>query len=297
MREALKASGEPIPAFYEGMDYKTYLEKARQFKGQFIIKPADSSGSRGIYLIDQSSKDSDLLSAYNYSKHYSRSGRIIIEEFMQGPEVSVETVSYNGKVEILAITDKLTTGSPRFVEMGHSQPSRLSNSIQEKIKEITVKANQSIGIDFGPSHTEIIVTSEGPKIVEIGARMGGDNITTHLVPLSTGVDMVSACINIALGERPDCKKLYTKGSAIRYLSVATGVIEDIKGIELAGNVEGVKEIYFNKSIGEQVEETLNSTSRIGYVISQGANANQAIEACNNAIAKIDINIEEDGVMK
>lgn len=91
--------------------------------------------------------------------------------------------------------------------MGHSQPTNHNNEIKNRIMEVAVLAVKAIGIENGPSHTEIIVTEEGPKIVELGARLGGDNITTHLTPLSTGVDMVKCCINIALGEKPDFEKI------------------------------------------------------------------------------------------
>lgn len=210
---------------------------------------------------------------------------------MEGPEVSVEALTYNGATHVLAITDKVTTGSPRFVEMGHSQPSTLNEEQQKQIESITKRAVKAVGIDFGPTHTEVIVTNNGPKIVEIGARMGGDNITTHLVPLSTGIDMVGACINIALGLPPDISRRTNFGSAIRYLRVKSGVIKSINGIEEAKAIDGIKDIYINKVVGEKVDEILNSTNRIGYVIAQGDNASHAISICEKALSKIKITVE------
>ncbi|MDP3443878.1 MAG: ATP-grasp domain-containing protein [Ignavibacteria bacterium] len=293
MRDALLINGVPIPNYYEVIDFQTYIRKSRNFNDKFIVKPTDSSGSRGIYLVENPKDENELKYAFDYCTKYSKRGKIIIEEYMEGPEVSVETLSIDGEVHIIAITDKLTTGAPRFVEMGHSQPSTLPEEIIEEIESITKKAIEAIGIDFGPSHTEVIVTKEGPKIVEIGARMGGDNITTHLVPLSTGVDMVSACICIALGEAPNIEKKYRKGSAIRYFKIPPGVIKSIAGIERARNMEGIKNLHIGKSVGETVDETINSTSRIGYVISQGENATQAIELCDRAISRIHIILEKE----
>lgn len=91
-------------------------------------------------------------------------------------------------------------------------------------------AVNAIGIQNGPSHTEIKVTKDGPKVVELGARLGGDNITTHLVPLSTGVNLVECCIHVALGETPDFNSKIKKASAIRYLKTEFGVISAINGI-------------------------------------------------------------------
>lgn len=140
-------------------------------------------------------------------------------------------IVYKGKVHILAITDKLTTGAPYFVEMGHSQPSRLPEKDLLKIRDLTSRAIKAVGIENGPAHVEVMQTKQGPKMIELGARMGGDCITTHLVPLSTGIDMVKATIDIALGIEPDIIPKFSKGSAIRFFKVPCGVIESIEGVE------------------------------------------------------------------
>lgn len=238
MRECLEEHSVPIPTFYKVGTFKEYIKVVQQFKDRYIVKPADNSGSRGVFLINNIENYEMIEHAFNYSKQHSRSGEIIVEEYLEGPEVSVETISIDGNIHIIAITDKLTTGSPRFVEMGHSQPSCLSNDVKKKIRMVATSAIKAIGINNGPSHTEIIVTSEGPKIVEVGARLGGDNITTHLVPLSTGVDMVKCCIEIALGQKPNVETKYEMSSAIRYFETSEGVIKNIRNVE---NAEKLKE--------------------------------------------------------
>ena len=105
---------------------------------------------------------------------------------MQGPEVSVEVLMKDGKGHVLAVTDKMTTGAPYFVEIGHSEQSQLNKKTVDDIKKLAVNALLAVGVTNGPGHVEIIVTNEGPKLVELGARLGGDFITTDLVPLSTG---------------------------------------------------------------------------------------------------------------
>lgn len=154
------------------------------------------------YLVSNIGDAESISVAYSYSHSFSRNGDLVVEEYMIGPEVSVETLTVNGECNVIQITDKITTGAPHFVEMGHTQPSQLPENTKQKVAQLAKLANRAIGIINGPSHTEIIVTNEGPKIVELGARLGGDCITMHLVPLSTGVDMVECCIKIALGETP-----------------------------------------------------------------------------------------------
>lgn len=290
MRECLKEHDVPIPLFFKASDYDKYLNKVKLFSSKFIVKPADNSGSRGILLVQDIKNIHEIEYAFDYSKKYSRSGEIIVEEYMEGPEVSIETLSIDGQVNIIAITDKLTTGSPNFVEMGHSQPSQLSQQIQNQIKEIAIKAIIAIGINNGPSHTEIIVTNEGPKIVELGARLGGDNITTHLVPLSTGVDMVKCCIEIALGNKPDFDRKINGGSAIRYFQISTGKIKGIFGLNRAKLMPCIKQISFIKKPGDYVNVINNSSDRIGFIISQSDSAINAIRICEEAMSIIKIDI-------
>jgi biotin carboxylase len=291
MRECLKEHNVPIPTFFRVNSYTEYFNSIQQFKGKFIVKPADSSGSRGVFLLNEINDKESINYAFQNSKEYSRSGEIVVEEYMEGPEVSVESLCVNGNVNIIAITDKMTTGAPRFVEMGHSQPSSLSEDIKEKIETVATAAIRATGIQNGPAHTEIIVTNEGPKIVELGARMGGDNITTHLVPLSTGIDMVRCCIEIALGHIPDLDAKIRMGSAIKYFETTPGKIIDIIGVDEARDLKGVKQISFVKNKGDNIVEINSSTDRIGFIIAQSFSASDAIDVCKKAENIIQIDIQ------
>lgn len=282
MRQALKDAGVPVPKFFKVSNKSEYDQAVSYFTVPFIVKPADNSGSRGILKIADLTCKKLIDDAYTYSKQYSRNGDVVVEEYMSGPEVSVETLTVDGECYVIQITDKITTGAPHFVEMGHTQPTRLPGDIPAKIAEVAKAANKAIGITNGPSHTEIIVTNEGPKIVELGARLGGDCITTHLVPLSTGVDMVECCIKIALGENPDIEAKYSKGSAIRYFEQHAGIVTEINGIEDAKKIKGIDQISIVHGIGETITEIDSSTARMGFIIAQGENADDAAFICEKA---------------
>lgn len=292
MREALKKSGVPVPIFYKVSNKAEFVLAVSNFNGEFIVKPADNSGSRGITKIDDLSDNNYISCAYDYAKASSRNGDVVVEEYMKGPEVSVETLTVNGECHVIQITDKITTGSPHFVEMGHTQPSRLEDDVKQKIAEIAIEANKAIGITNGPSHTEIIITEDGPKIVELGARLGGDCITTHLVPLSTGVDMVENCIKIALGEPTDIHAKYSKGSAIRYLSCPKGKIKSIMGIEEVRRMDGIRQVSIVHGVGSVIDEIESSADRVGFVVVQGDTASDAAIKCEEACSKITFNVED-----
>lgn len=288
MRQALAAAGVPIPRFFEVSSKEEYEVAVREIGKGIIVKPADNSGSRGVYKLEDLSDWDTVMGAYEYSHRYSRSGAVMVEECMLGTEVSVETISQNGVCHVVQITDKMTIGAPYFVEIGHTQPSAFSDEMKERIKEVAIAANRAIGIQNGPSHTELMITEDGPKVVELGARLGGDCITTHLVPLSTGVDMVELCIRIALGETPSVIPHFQKASAIRYFPHKTGIIKSIDGVEAARAIEGVKQVSVVHGVGETIGELNSSVARIGFVIAQGDTADIAAERCRLALEQIQI---------
>ena len=288
MIKAFKEYDVPSPWFFVVDTLDELKGYAADVTFPCIIKPTDNAGSHGVAKVYSFQ---ELLDNYEYAHSCSRHGKVIVEEYLDGPEVSVEVMVVNGVVNILQITDKITTESPYFVEMGHTQPSRLPVATQEAIRNVTVAACKAIGIDKGPAHVEMKVTKRGPVMIELGARMGGDNITTHLVPLSTGIDMVGGTIKVALGEEPIIEPTLHCGSAIRYFDVPFGTIKAIENVEEAKRVTGVKQITFTKVVGEDSTPIHCSNDRIGFVIAQGATAEDAVKACEEAMRKVQITID------
>lgn len=288
MIKAFKEHGVESPWFYIIENVSKLNALLPQLSYPCILKPTDNAGSRGVMLVESVE---ELLEAYQYSVSQSRGGLVILEEYMTGPEVSVEVMVVDGEPHVLQVTDKLTTGAPYFVEMGHNQPSMLPAEDVEKIKDLACRAVKSVGINCGPSHVEIKLTPTGPKIVELGARMGGDCITTHLVPLSTGIDMIKATIDVSLGLKPDIAPTQQKGSAIRFFDASCGVISAIEGVEEALAIDGVQEISFTKSVGDEVTEIHSSLDRCGFVIAQCDSAEEAIEACGKAKSMVLITVK------
>ena len=287
MIKAFKEHDVPSPWFFVVDSMEELKTHESDVTFPCIIKPTDNAGSHGVAKVYSFQ---ELLDNYEYSHSCSRHGKVIVEEYLDGPEVSVEVMVVNGVVNILQITDKITTEAPHFVEMGHTQPSRLPDATQEAIRDVTIAACKAIGIDKGPAHVEMKVTKRGPVMIELGARMGGDNITTHLVPLSTGIDMVGSTIKVALGEGPDIEPTLHCGSAIRYFEVPFGTIKAIENVEEAKKVSGVKQITFTKEVGEESTPIHCSNDRIGFVIAQGATAAEAEKACEEAMSVIKVEI-------
>ena len=288
MIKAFKENDVESPWFFMVNNIEELKALEHKLSYPCIMKPTDNAGSHGVVL---NHNFQELLSNYDFSLSNSRHGGVIIEEYLDGEEVSVEAMVVNGDIHILQITDKLTTGAPHFVEMGHTQPSRKPTKILSQIRSLSEKAIRALEIENGPCHVEIMVVDRGPVMIELGARMGGDNITTHLVPLSTGIDMTEASILVALGETPSIKPLINRGAAIRYIKAPKGIIKEINGIEKARRINGVQQITLTKGPGDIASEIMSSNDRIGFVIAQGKDANEAEAICQESLNLIEVVID------
>lgn len=287
MIKAFEEHNVPHP-WYFVVDGEISIETKSRLTYPCICKPTDNSGSRGVNVIHN---EEELNEAIGYSSKNGRSGTVIVEELLIGSEISVEAFAVDGEVTVVAITDKLTTGSPHFVEMGHSQPSKFEGEVKEQIIKAAAGAMKAVGIENGPAHVEMMVTENGPRLIELGARLGGDFITTDLVPLSTGVDILGAVINLACNEPVDINRKFNKASAVRFMQSKTGTLSAIRGIEEAAAVKGVIRVGVTKKIGDKIGDIENSLDRPGYAIAQADSVPEAVKCCEEALSKVEIMVE------
>ena len=293
MRKRLEENHVPVPVYYVVENWAGFWEAVKALDGRCIVKPSDNAGSRGVTLLEGGEKtEEELRRVYDYSKGNSRNGIVMVEEFMSGAEVSVEAMTVNGKTEIISITDKYITQPPYFVEIAHSEPSRLGGEIQERIREVALQAIRAIRLQNGPSHTEIKVTEEGPKVVEIAARLGGDFITSRLVPLSTGVDLVGASVRLAAGEAPDLSAKWQRAAAIHFIQSGKGKLRRLEIGEEIFRMDGVEEAVLYKKAGDTTDGTKSSNDRLGHIITVGRTPEEAMERGRKALERICMEYEE-----
>ena len=201
MRCAFEEGGDPSPRSVR-VEAGSDLAKATEgLAYPLIVKPTDRSGSRAITRLES---PEGLAEAVQAAVAVSFEKKAVIEEYAEGTEYSVECASQKGEHHLLAVTRKYTTGAPHFIETGHIEPAPLSPSLQQTIRRVVFHALDSLGITDSISHTELKIRGDGKiSLIEIGGRMGGDCIGTHLVPLTTGVDFVKCAIDLAVGNPLD----------------------------------------------------------------------------------------------
>lgn len=258
-RELFATNGINVP-FFLLCDKNTDLGVLQDYP--YIVKPIDSSASRGVKKV---TNHKELMLAFSDALSYSRNGKVIVESFIAGREFSVETYTQNNKTTVIAITEKLCIGETEgfFVEDTHIEPARITEQERKLISETVLKALQVIGFNNCPSHTEIKLNESGTYIIEIACRLGGDYITSDLVPLSTGVDMLENLVNCSLGLPIDVLHKYEKYSAVQFLNP----FNYQRCVDFLN--ASLSQAIFRSEIRPYLGKTVKSSlDRLGYIILQ-----------------------------
>jgi len=262
MRQCFLDNNLPSPKFTLAESVTEY--DVTGFAYPLIVKPTDRSGSLGVEKV---SDEQQLQMAINRAIENSFEHKAIIEEYVSGCEISVESISYDGNHTILQITDKVTTGEPYFVELEHHQPSSLSVEIQSKVKQVVLKALDAMHIRYGASHAELKISDNGDiRIIEIGARMGGDFIGSNLVQLSTGYDFVKGVIEVALETFTKPQLSTNRYAGVFFLSEETKYL-----IPVINDASQYPEIVEARITDNELKSVKCSGDRSGYIIYSSLN--------------------------
>jgi biotin carboxylase len=289
MREAFEAYGAPSPKSkcFSNVEV-AWGSFCTDFCGDAILKPSRNSGSRGITKISSSIDEADFAKFFERAKLESRDNSVMLEQFIEGPEFSVEIIVWNKKVNVLQVTDKKTTEAPYFVELGHSQPSMYPKDVVDVVKRAAILGVRALKVNNCACHAEVKVQNGQAYLMEIGARLGGDFISTELTHLSTGVDMVAAAIDVALGIEPNLEPIAVpQGVAIRYFTPKPGKVFSIENTHLLVRPD-VYDADIYVKVGDDVQEVKSSLNRSGHVIVTAPNSIEAISIAESLIEDVKI---------
>lgn len=288
MREAFEHYGAPSPKSFctEDADEAWSIFVNEFFHNTAILKPSRNSGSRGVAKISQQTSKEEFVGLFERAKNESRDKSVMLEQFIEGPEFSVEIIVWNGNVNVLTVTDKKTTEAPYFVELGHNQPSVYPEEMQRKLKDAAVAGVKALGLNNCAAHAELKLMDGKPYLMEIGARLGGDFISTVLTRLSTGIDMVAAAVNVALGIEPNLvPQGPQQGVCIRYFTPQPGRLLAIKNSELL-NDSHIYDADIYHQVGDVIPEVSSSLDRSGHVIVTAPTVQEAIKKADEINSKV-----------
>jgi biotin carboxylase len=279
------------PQFFEVTDIKDILELQKKVKYPLMIKPCDGSGSRAACRAD---KADELLEACQKAMNASVSGKAIAETFITGKEYGVESFVEENKITVLGIMKKYMTEPPFYAELGHSVPSELSGEMRAKVQETVMRAIKILGINFGAVNMDLLITAdEKVCIVDIGVRMGGNLIGSHIIPLSTGIDYVGNIIKASIGEKTSFSQTASKCISTSILSLKPGKVKNIN-FKKADLLHGdILNIILNISVGSTINEYHTNLDGCGYIVATGDTTQQAHNAAFELRNKIDSLIERE----
>ncbi|WP_127530302.1 ATP-grasp domain-containing protein [Paenibacillus kobensis] len=270
-RQAYAEHGVPSAEFRKVKTYEEAVAAAEEIGYPVVLKPTNCASSQNVYFINDESqlrKAMDVIVAFKVTyMDFKVREEYLIEQYLQGPEFSVELFVRSGEPLFAAVTEKLTTPLPYFVETLHTLPSPSHTDRQEDIIRTAVDALQAIGLTDGPSHVELKLTPAGPRIIEVNGRPGGDNISSDLLVLAFGVDIFEATVHYYLDHPVAIEKKHLRAASIAYVTAERdGVFERIEGFELLPQHPSVIRAHISAVPGDHVVQAKSSDDRLAYFI-------------------------------
>lgn len=250
----------------------------------FIVKPTDATASIGVFRVG-GPEDAEQVWATVEGLRGTRTDRIstmyllqefLMEEYVEGPEFSVEAFSFAGRHVVVAITEKFVHHD-RFAELGHALPARLEEPAQERIRTSVSRFLDQIGLRDGVSHTEVRIGARGPVIIESHNRVAGDAIPV-LVQGAYGIDMIKYALGWPFGlvaELPDRPEAHA-GASVRSLVSEPGRVESVEGADEAAAQDGVLYVHLTAKPGDTVHSIRDNWDRLGLVAVTGPDTTAAI---------------------
>ncbi len=291
-RETLLAAGVPVPVFVGSSTVGGAVEASRDTGLPAVVKPTQGSGSVGVALCRTEREVADwaaqLLERQTNERGLPMPCRVLVEQFVRGLEFSVE--AFNGRV--VGVTSKHLGAPPRFVEIGHDFPARLSRASLASVTAVAESSLACLGVVHGPGHVELRLTRGRPVVIEVNPRLAGGRIP-DLVHLAWGVDLVRASVEYAAGLPPTLAKRSDCSSSIRFLLASSdGRVAWVRGVALARAVPGVVEVDVQVETAQEIDVHGDFRDRIGHVIACGSRETKtAAEAADEALSCICVRLE------
>lgn len=264
-----------------------------------VVKPADSRGARGVLLLRE--EPPELGWAYAAAQHESPTGRVIAESFLEGAQISTESLLVDGRAHTVGVVDRnyehLERFAPYIIENGGELPSALAPETRRAVEALIQQTAAAIGLRDGVLKGDIVMCAGEPYVIEVAVRLSGGYQCTHEIPLSTGVDFVGLAIRIALGEKPssaDLRPTRSVGVAQRWMFPAPGRVTRVAGASEVSARPEVALCEVRVREGDLVPPVSSHRSRAGLVIATGATRRQAIEHASRAVADVQIATEAEG---
>lgn len=269
---------------YEIDSVEAIAEVLPKVKFPIMMKPVDGSGSRGASKVE---KAEDFAKAAEFAMSGSITHRAVAEPFINGREYGVESFVDNGEIHVLGVMQKDMTQPPYYAELGHAIPSGLPYALEEKVKNCVRTAIKALGVNHGSVNMDLLINGDEVHIVDIGARMGGNLIGSHIVPRGTGINYMANMIRAAVGDPADFRPVLDASPvATKLLALTPGVVKALPDFD-ALKMKYQVEIEHHLHVGDQINEYHTNLDGCGYVVAGGLTVEGAIELAKEVKNEID----------
>jgi biotin carboxylase len=298
VRWALERAGLPNPAFEITTSWDATREAGDRIGYPLIVKPSALASSAFVRLARNEVELHEAFQALDgFQQNFRAQAREpiwLLEEYMIGEEVSVEACTYRNETTIIGITDKSVTGSPYFIEDGHMFPARLDPPLADAVCTFVWRALQAVGHDHGVTHTEVKITSDGPRLVEINPRPPG-NYIVELVQRVTGIDLLAVHTHLALDLPLDLTRQETgvASAAIAFLVPPHGgLVTTLRGAEQLDDDPNVVRSTFSPIAGTEIAAPIDNACYLGHVVTADRDGQDARRFAERALSRIELTIAE-----
>lgn len=292
-REAYALHNVPSARFKRVRTHKEAEAAAEEIGYPVVLKPTNAASSQNVYFISNATelqRAMDIIVEFKVTYlNFQVREEYLIEEFLEGPEFSVELFVSDGEPIFSTVTEKITSPLPYFVEIVHTLPTPSYVDREQEIVQTAVQALRAIGISNGPSHVEVKLTDKGPRIIEVNGRPGGDNISSDLLVQAFGVNIFEATVNYYLDNPIDLRKKHQRAASIAYVTAdREGIYERIEGLEALNQHPKVVRTHFSVSPGDTITIAKSSDDRLGYLITTGDTAQEAKELALKLVTSLKV---------
>jgi biotin carboxylase len=292
MKDSFAAFGVPIPWYQPVFEPESVRQILNTRQSCLVIKPVDSRGARGVLKIDCKS---DIDWAFSIAAENSPTGRVMVEAYLKGPQVSTESLVLDGKCFTPGFSDRnyefLDRFAPNIIENGGDLPSFLSARQQLSIRQLVEDASNALGVTNGVIKGDIVLFQGKPHVIELAARLSGGYFCTHEIPLNTGVNFVEAAIKQCLGDSINTDDLipkFQKGVAQRFMFPQPGQVVSIDIENWILKDPDIALFEIRVCVGDMVQPAFNHPARAGVVIATGVNREAAIQKAEAAVSAVRI---------
>lgn len=294
MKICFQQADVAIPWFSPVENISHLQELIAEHGEDLVLKPVDSRGARGVQRLSVLDHETDeVANAVEYARSFSPAGRIMVERYLDGPQLSTESLVVEGAVHTVGYSDRnyelLDRYAPFFIENGGDLPTRLSAEVVSAVDQLLQQAADSMGITDGVLKGDIVIHNGTPYVIEVAARLSGGYFCSHQIPMGTGVDLVGAAIRQALGETiyvEDLQPRFQRHISQRYLFPAAGRIVKISGVEEVNALPDILLTEVRAEVGDIIAPVENHPGRAGLLMATGGTREEAVHNAEDAVASI-----------